>query len=509
MAVPRADKLVCEYCVIVERSLPVNDYRMGGVHLWPFVRNLLYGPLVLKILPEATAEARERIARRCRDLLAELGLPRPRGTDAIERIAPLTKPGGHMLFFTRPVEHSGSTSSGFYSPILDPWVELALETTSAAKVEFINDQSLGRQARRHPTLMLPHPTQARFREAEALLRAEGLAPLSELLLRLADFSRRELLVDIGAELNGVAMGFLSTLAYKLEFAPHLRMLRPRALALLCYYYTVGMGVVWACREEGVRSIELQHGANGDHHSAYSHWTAVPAEGYAGLPDVFMTWGGTSADHIRRWWPRDANPHRVVVGGRPDLTVAAGLDTNHAAAAEVLGGLKARYRRVVMIALAAESIEPLFADIIVRAPRDWLWLVRCHPRTLEDKIPGGSPDDVQTILAGRGLDNFETRIASRAFLATVLPYVDHLVAHESSSWMEAAAFGVATTFIASQAPTVFATAVEERRVYYVETVEELFATIEQGPTGLDAAGPSIIVSDPALARRALARALGEG
>ena len=500
------DALCCQYFTVLEQSVPVNAYRMGGIHFWPFVRNFLYSPLMHHILPVVPAEAEARIAARFHAILAALGLPHSSVSEnGPPPVTPSITAGAHrssVLFFTRPIEHSGTVPDGFYAPILDPWFEAALEAGPALKAEFIENASLTQQPRRHGTFLLVPPAQARIQAAQAALMADGFTALRDLLVRIADFSRTELLVDIGGVLDAVVRNFIVCMAHKTEMAAYLAAVRPRALALICHYYPVGMGVVWACHEQGVRTLELQHGMNGDCHPGYTHWTAVPPEGYALLPDVFSTWGETSLGNIMRWWPRNGHPHRAVIGGRPDLDVGAGLDAHAAAAAEVLTPLKARHRRTILVSLAAESIDPLFTDIIAKAPRDWLWLLRSHPRTLTEPVPGASPDDIHAILSGRGFTNFETHITSRAFLSTVLAHADHLLTRQSSSWMEAFAFGVPTTFVNSQARTIYASLLQERRARYVDTVEELVAGVERGWDGLVTEGPSVIVSDPALMRRTL-------
>ncbi len=494
------DRLCCQYFTVIEQTLPVNDYRMGDVHFWPFIRVMLYGPLVHRFLPAAGAAAWERIDVHYRALLSNRGLPLPKGLPLkAAEPAPAGDRSG-MAFFTRPVEHSGTTPEGFFAPILDPWVEIAGEFGPVFKFELLDNLSLSQQPRLHPTFTMPPPSQPRFVAAQLALQQNGLPALHGLLLSLAEFSRRELLINIDAELNNLVGQFVACLAYKTEFSARLAALRPRALSLVCYYYSIGMAVVWACREQGVRTIELQHGANGDHHCCYTHWTVLPDGGYAPLPDIFMTWGRTSIDHVIRWWPHDNHPHRMMIGGRPGFAASAEWDANRAAAVETLAPLKARHRRTILIALSLESIAPLFADMIERAPRDWLWLIRCHPRISQDKVPGCTPAEVEAILTGRGLTNFETHVVTRVFLSSVLPYVDHLVTRESSCWMEASSFGIPTTFIDSQARGSYTSAIEERRAYYVDTLDALFETIEAGWNGLAANAPSIIDTTPDLGRR---------
>ncbi|WP_298371104.1 hypothetical protein [Azospirillum sp.] len=502
------DSLCCYYFVAAEQAVAVNDAQAGGTPLWPFVRNSLYPILAHDVLTHAEDAARARIIEHGEQSTARLGLPH--GDHKHVSVEPFgaSRSDKPILFLTRPIEHSGRTDDGFYAPIPDPWFELALDVGPAVKIEFLENDSLLRQPRCHPTLLMPWPPQAHFDRTRPLFDREALPALRALFLPLVEFSRDVFGLELAPIFPRIAGELLSCMTLRTLFDQQFDRMAPRALALVCYYHTVGMAATWAARARGLPVLELQHGTNGEHHPAYSHWTAVPEAGYEFLPDVFMTWGAASSNNIQRWMPMTSHPHRSVVGGRPGLRSDPDRDSVAAALNQKYTALRGRFRKIVLLTLSREPIAPFFTDLIAASPDDWFWAIRAHPVAREEEAVGSTPAGISSKLADCGIANAETEFASQASLATVLMWCDHHVTRQSSSYLEAAAFGVPTTFIASQARTLYADALRKRQCHYVDTTAELIDTVESGWLGLDRSVESNLIMDIECARSALSVALAK-
>lgn len=502
------DSLCCHYFVSVEHAVPVNDARIEQTALWPFVRNLLYPILAHDLLEKAGDAAHARIVEHGEQSAARRGLPHGdcRSSHIGQHRAPCSdKP---IVFLTRPIEHSAQTSDGFYAPIPDPWFELALDAGPALKLEFLENDSLLRQPRCHPTLLMPWPPQAHFDRVRPAFDREALPALRALFLSLVEFSRDAFGLDLAPVFPRIAGELLSCMTLRALFDQQFDRLAPRALALVCYYHTIGMAATWAARTRGLPVLELQHGINGENHPAYSHWTTVPEAGYEFLPDAFMTWGTASSNNIQRWMPMTPHPHRSVVGGRPGLGSDPERDSAAAPLNEKYTTLRHRFRKIVLLTLSREPIAPFFTDLIAAAPDDWFWAIRAHPVAREEEAPGSTPAGISAKLADCGIVNAEAELASQASLATVLAWCDHHVTRQSSSYLEATAFGVPTTFVASQARTLYADALRQRQCHYVDATAELIRTVESGWSGLERSAVPVLVMDIECARSALAIALAK-
>ena len=273
---------------------------------------------------------------------------------------------------------------------------------------------------------------------------------------------------------------------------------------------IAQALLWSCHEHGVRTVEFQHGLNGYYHFGYTHWTSVPPDGYATLPDVFLTWGESSANNIRRWLPGNGpSCPAVVVGGRLDFLPPSGPASG--ALGDALSAARANHDKIILVTLSqgldiVYGLAPVLVEMMLKAPRSWFWLIRAHPRSInEDK---GSKDKeryrmfvpwgVDEHLRGQGLSNFETALASAAPLLPLLSQIDHHVTGVSSCYLEAAAMNVPTSFFHVLARVVWNGYLVAGLALYADTAVGVIATIAGGWHGLRQAGHAAITNNDALA-----------
>ena len=110
------------------------------------------------------------------------------------------------------------------------------------------------------------------------------------------------------------------------------------------------------------------------------------------------------------------------------------------------------RRVILVALQYPTPDPLPAlvlDAMRQGPGDWLWLLRFHP-TSPDKLR----KEIVSKLRHLGILNWEASEVCDAPLPLLLQSVDHVVTRYSSTGMEAALYGIGTTFFDSMASEYF-------------------------------------------------------
>ena len=59
--------------------------------------------------------------------------------------------------------------------------------------------------------------------------------------------------------------------------------------LTCYYQTKNFAIILACKHLGIKTIDIQHGAQEEYHLMYSRFKQSPKNGYNLLPDYFQVW----------------------------------------------------------------------------------------------------------------------------------------------------------------------------------------------------------------------------
>jgi hypothetical protein len=425
----------------LETKYPVETWVVKGTHIWPLIRNKLYGYLFTF---QVDANKRHSSAG---SRLAQHG---PAVVKGLARFAHAwasdyrhnRSPAGQVdaVFLSDGVSYAeidGEWYEKFCDPLIERferrhkrcflmsplreyyvprhtpsmWVQPYLDLAIAAAVAQTRLQK-----RRAPDL-------SGFRELSEELAALGLAiPLQRLLNVQEDVERVE--------------------AVAAFYSRQLRRLRPAVAFGVSYYSVEGMAFNLACHRLGITAVDIQHGAEGDLHAAYGQWRKVPVEGYALLPAVFWCWSEIEADAIRRWNAGLRNRHDVVVGGHPWLYL---WQQGTAPFVEHYDRLVREFKaagghaRHILVTLQhgladVRVLEPLL-DAMGGAPAQWQWWVRLHPAMLNER------EAVRELLRARGSRHFELDAATDLPLYMLLKHADAHVTHSSYTVVEAAAYGV--------------------------------------------------------------------
>ena len=252
-------------------------------------------------------------------------------------------------------------------------------------------------------------------------------------------------------------------------------------------YTGWTPAIWACRELGIQVVDIQHGGQGPTHYPTTHWTDVPPEGYAFLPDFFWVWGEPIRRFIDPWLPGGSIRHVPVVGGNRNLAkwkrdrAEGHLGTKDLAFLERLAG-QGRFIVLVTLSYAVEDILPDSIVEAIGATPDWLWLIRLHP------IHRGT--DVQKEIRERlrrhiDSSNYEIDEPTDVSLHTALAACDSHVTPFSTACREALAIGVPTTICHPLGGNFFAEEIESGLYSYAVCADELAKTIDASSRSAEA------------------------
>jgi hypothetical protein len=256
---------------------------------------------------------------------------------------------------------------------------------------------------------------------------------------------RSMLASRGVDHPALSLNKIASDLARLRAVAHtcgrlLDRLRPRLALIVSYYSLEGMAFVLACRERGIRVVDLQHGVQGELHPAYGRLPQPSRDGHVLLPHAFWVWSEEEAKAVRAW-AGESGAHEVVVGGNSWLEDWLGegsatiADTDRCVAAmrrEAMG------RRIVLVTLQygldeAEQLQPL-RELIRAAGDGWAWWVRLHPIMLAQRgrVRG-------LLLEGDGAVRVDE--PTDLPLYGLLRHVDAHLTHSSSTVLEAIRFGV--------------------------------------------------------------------
>ncbi|QCG93041.1 hypothetical protein E6C67_03595 (plasmid) [Azospirillum sp. TSA2s] len=509
------DISIAKLCACIEQEVDVNRYEFQGVHAWPAFRIFLFYLMYGKYKEEFEEQdgyrlLRASIQQHFTRLMQAAGLPKPDRPAEDFRAAPgpsaapaPEQAGRKILIFCNPDDYAAEPSGSYGSVMMEPWVERLRARHSVLHLEFLGSAGLAKLPRRYPTAFLPAIGDADLVQAGQTLNEHDVRAISELSDKVNDYVGRAYKLNFRELSRHMLQNFIHFTAAKRTFDQFLDMHKPDTVFLICYYYSIALGLLWSCRQRGITTVEVQHGQNGDYHAPYSQWTVTPRDGYTLWPDIFLTWGGQSANNVARWLTHATPHHRVIIGGHPAKPAAAEPFS------PALAALAARYRKRVLVTLqpfsAATGVSPFLLKAMQAAPADWLWLIRCHPMAETDGVRSRFPPDVyqsfipggiKELLERHGIANAEVDMASTRPLQEVLHHTDHHVTNHSSTVLEALAKGVPTVFIHPLAEYFFESLLARRQAACANDVPSLLNTIERGWEGLSQPEPDDIAAwDP--------------
>lgn len=240
----------------------------------------------------------------------------------------------------------------------------------------------------------------------------------------------------------------------------LRATRPQAVLLVCWYAVENMAVLHECSRMGIRTVDLQHGVQGNAHLAYGPWASLPSAGYSLMPDAFWCWDDSSAASIRAW----AGAGRIGAWAMGDPWLERGLSKPSAPLWQNDGRKKVLY--------AAFMPDPLPSMLIVAMKKTMAtcqWVVRTHPATPE------LPSVIHELLKAEGLEG-SVRIspASDMPMGNALLGCDLHITPYSSTVLEAASLGVPSLAIHRNAIDLFPEALASGSLRMALSVDDLVA-----------------------------------
>ncbi|GFE82020.1 hypothetical protein GCM10011487_40200 [Steroidobacter agaridevorans] len=457
----------------VEAQLPVLDWRVGGIAVWPLVR-------VRWMFAEFTA-AKQR---------AEVG-PTP-SVSAVSRLRAMAS--GAMRGFTDSILHARDRDRGpvrrdlvflsdglSFARIGPHWVERFCDPLIADA--SANGLSSALWTPLH-TYRRPLHTPSRSVQAgvdratvRAMLRR---APLPAVLPMREEAC--EVLSRAGFGASSLALAKILSDAARLRavadfYRAKLERTRPKLAMLVSYYSLEGFAFVLACRESGVPVVDLQHGVQGSMHPAYAAWPRPKDRTHPLLPDYFWVWSDWEREVISQW--SVDTTHSAVVGGNPWMNVWRDSTAWPGSAAALTAGreLKARsgHRPVVLVTLQfgfapADQIDPL-ARLIEHAADRFAFWVRLHPVMLAER------EAVRSRLGNP--ERFLLDEPTDLPLQALLPSIDLHLTHSSSTVIEAAQFGVRSVLTTQWGAELFEPSIEQGWAH-LETGDEiqLAATLER-------------------------------
>ncbi len=414
----------------LERRFPVHRWRCDDIDLWPTFRFRLFGNALSKVLlnsEEPAAAGVGALARRASRALLRVPYASVRDWKHNARVGA----GSAAVFFSDGMSFV-RLGNAWLDRVMDPVIQ-SLEQRGLSTLK------LTPLAEAHVPRLVP----SRFVQPSIDRIKLTASPRTDLDVQEFDAfiaAARQSFGDAVPPLRWLSKQAGRMHALARWFGRTLARTGPSHVFVNTYYSLEGLAFVQAARRLGIRSIDLQHGIQGEHHIGYARWMSVPSQGYSNLPDEFWVWGNAEASVIEAWQPGRAQHVSRVTGnfwlrrwldGRDPL-IARYLDEARALRASRPGVTQ------VLVCLSwgvpAEETTKLIEAARSGGPQlSWWW--RLHP------VQASQSGDFARRLERTGLDGSQVVAATELPLYALLRAADVHVAHSSTVIQEAATLGV--------------------------------------------------------------------
>lgn len=459
----KPSKLV-EFINSVEERFPVDQWVVDGLHVWPLVRIELnfrlhdfIGPVEVKPHSSLWAKARGVAMGGGRYLGALLADRRHNQGDDLS-------PGGavflsHTTCRTFPVDREWYDA--FCTPVVSQLEELGLASYvfEFAPQDEYRIPRFGRSRFIQLQLSwLAVKNQLMWPDAR---RFEG----EESFIEFTEFFRRSCPKISPPDVGRVRKRAALVRAMANYFKERLQRLRPRMGFVVTYYTSEGMAFNLACRELGIPSVDIQHGAQGELHPAYGRWRRVPAMGYELLPSRFWCWSEDDARVIGEWSGKVCRWHEPFVGGNPLLGLFQQDDNELVRRFDrrilSLAPQEPPPLKVLVTLQTGRGVPELLREVMAAAPPSWLWWVRLHPAMMAER------EAIRSRLGEFPAHRMNLDDATELPLYALLRHVDVHLTESSSAVIEADRFGVPSVICHETGEEFFAglVAVGSARVAY--------------------------------------------
>lgn len=236
------------------------------------------------------------------------------------------------------------------------------------------------------------------------------------------------------------------------FTRILKQIKPKIAFLVCYYHPAAMGYVMACRNLGIKTVDVQHG---DQYGMYRNWNNLPQEGYELLPSSFWCWGQSSADGINKWSGKVHPEHKASVTG--NLWVSRFINSaGFSRAANITNVLVALTNKAYPVDNIASAIKES-SDTIK-------WTVRPHP---------AMPDELKKLESVRN-----KIVIDDSSLFETLKKNDFIITPCSTAAYEALLFKVRPIITHEEGREKFKSYIDKGLFSYAQTAGEILEILQR-------------------------------
>lgn len=215
---------------------------------------------------------------------------------------------------------------------------------------------------------------------------------------------------------------------------------------MCYYSSLLYPMIAACNAVGIRSVDIQHGGMGEGHYSYGRWSKCPKQGYPLLPNFFWTWDQPSANMINAW-AMNTDFHRAIAGGNPWTQACLRVYTD-----------VPLWRDYVLVNMTTVTLDAFLVDTIKYFGDTKKWVLRMHPRHYQHNA------QLRQQISAAGIADYTQVEDSREIpLPISLRYCSRFLSKASGSVIEAIELGMQPILFRSETMNYYEHFIRDEKV----------------------------------------------
>ena len=257
--------------------------------------------------------------------------------------------------------------------------------------------------------------------------------------------------------------YIKVISYKNLFTKLLLNSRHKFGVTACYYGSEQMGMVWACKDLSIPTIDLQHGKQGPFQPLYSYMSFIPKGGFRLVPDYFWNWGNRSVLDIM-FHRNEKHHHKPVDVGNLWIDFAFNHYSNEKPS------FISRFEKVILVTLqdhitCVSNVLPNYLVDQINLNKDFLWVLVPHPNYPRSKLP-----------IYKFIDDHENCLNFRKYkslsLYEVLHWVDFHITGYSSVVYESLYYGVPSGVWRKEGLQIYEKDIKAGLIFDISTTELL-------------------------------------
>lgn len=245
----------------------------------------------------------------------------------------------------------------------------------------------------------------------------------------------------------------------------------------CYCTNTSYAFNLACREEGIISIEVQDGTQGDFSISHSRFSRVPKEGYEIFPKLYWYWNESEATVISNWNHPCKDAHDVLVAGNMWLDMWRDNSMLCKRYDDIILDFKESIQQKSNIILTLQwgidnlGMKDWIIDAIRKTEDSCFWWIRLHPKSVDMRT------QIKKLLLENELENFELDKSTDMPFPALLRHMDVHVTNFSSSVLEAEYLSVPSILTDPYANEVYRPQIASGTAILVDSSTQLIEAIE--------------------------------